>query len=210
MPAEFVPLAEEVGLARDIDEWVLTRVCAQIKAWEMGGMANARVAVNISAIWFGHQEFMQVLHRVLDEYRIAPSSLVIEIVESASLHLGGRSVENMRALHDLGIGVAIDDFGTGYSTLSYLKLPSVNYLKVDKSFVSGLPGNTDDAEIVRATLAISLNLGLTAIAEGVETQEQHDFLLALGCQEAQGFFYARPMSADRIPALMGSPQTSTH
>ncbi|MGA7297949.1 MAG: EAL domain-containing protein [Rhodanobacteraceae bacterium] len=203
MPAEFVPLAEEVGLARDIDEWVLTRVCAQIKAWEMGGMTKARVAVNISAIWFGHQEFMQVLHKVLDEYRISPSSLVIEIVESTSLHLGGRSVDNMRALHDLGIGVAIDDFGTGYSTLSYLKLPSVNYLKVDKSFVAGLPGNTDDAEIVRATLAISLNLGLTAIAEGVETQEQHDFLLALGCQEAQGFFYARPLPADRIPALMG-------
>ena len=202
LPGEYVGLAEEVGLARDIDQWVLSNVCARIQSWEMRGLREPRGAANVSATWFGHEEFMQVLHNVLDDHRITPSNLLIEIVESASLHMGGHTVDNMRKLHELGIGVAIDDFGTGYSTLSYLKLPSVNFLKVDKSFVAGLPDNTDDSEIVRATLAISLNLGLTVIAEGVESRAQHEFLRELGCQEAQGFFYSRPLSAEDVEAVL--------
>lgn len=202
MPDQFVQLAEQMGLAREVDEWVLNRVCAQIKAWDGVGYSHARVAVNISATWFGHEEFMQVIEDVVTRHGISPQSLIIEIVESTALHTGEHTAGNMRKLHELGVGVAIDDFGTGYSTLSYLKLPSVTYLKIDRSFVEGLPDSTDDAEIVRAILAISVNLGLIAIAEGVETRRQHDFLRGLGCREAQGYFYSRPLAAEEIAPLL--------
>jgi EAL domain-containing protein (putative c-di-GMP-specific phosphodiesterase class I) len=146
----------------------------------------------------------------LHSRRLAAHRLLLEITESAMLRLGDDTERTMQTLHSLGIDVAIDDFGTGYSSMAYLKLPAVAYLKIDRSFVTGLPGSANDAAIVEAMLAMSKSLGLTTIAEGIETEAQHDFLLQAGCLEGQGYLYAYPLPAANIERLLcpSHPQTT--
>jgi diguanylate cyclase (GGDEF)-like protein/PAS domain S-box-containing protein len=201
-PAEFIPAAERLGLIRQIDEWVLRATCAQIQRWNALAMPAIRVAVNASASWFGHPAFVESVRRTLHETKVPPQRLLLEITESAILRLGEETERTMHALHALGVGVAIDDFGTGYSSLAYLKLPAVAYLKIDRSFVSGLPHNSNDVAIVEAILALSKSLGLCTIAEGIETEAQHDFLLRAGCAEGQGYLYARPLPNVDIERLL--------
>jgi EAL domain-containing protein (putative c-di-GMP-specific phosphodiesterase class I) len=160
------------------------------------------VAVNVSARWFGHPAFVDGVNRALDLHRVSAKRLLLEITESAMLRLGDDTYRTMQTLHELGIDVAIDDFGTGYSSMAYLKLPAVAYLKIDRSFITGLPGNDNDAAITEAMLAMSRSLGLTTIAEGIETQGQHDFLVRAGCVEGQGYFYSYPLPADEIRVLL--------
>jgi diguanylate cyclase (GGDEF)-like protein/PAS domain S-box-containing protein len=211
MPAEFIPIAESLGLIRRIDEWVLQTACAQIQAWDLAGVPPIRVAVNISARWFGHPAFVDGVSRTLQSRRLSAHRLLLEITESAMLRLGDDTERTMKTLHALGIDVAIDDFGTGYSSMAYLKLPAVAYLKIDRSFVTGLPGSANDAAIVEAMLAMSKSLGLTTIAEGIETEAQHDFLLQAGCVEGQGYLYSYPLAAAKIERLLCpvQPQTTT-
>ena len=210
MPAEFIPIAESLGLIRRIDEWVLQTACAQIQAWDLAGVPPIRVAVNISARWFGHPAFVEGVSRTLHSRRLSVHRLLLEITESAMLRLGDDTERTMKTLHALGIDVAIDDFGTGYSSMAYLKLPAVAYLKIDRSFVTGLPGSANDAAIVEAMLAMSKSLGLTTIAEGIETEAQHDFLLQAGCFEGQGYLYSYPLPAANIERLLcpSHPQTT--
>jgi diguanylate cyclase (GGDEF)-like protein/PAS domain S-box-containing protein len=202
MPAEFIPVAESLGLIRRIDEWVMHAACAQIQAWDRAGVPPIRVAVNVSARWFGHPAFVERVTRTLQSMRIAAQRLVLEITESAMLHLGDDVQRTMQTLATLGIGVAIDDFGTGYSSMSYLKLPAVAHVKIDRSFVTGLPDNANDAAIARAMLAMAQSLGLSAIAEGIETEAQHDFLLRAGCSEGQGYLYAWPLAPKEIERML--------
>ena len=202
MPGEFIPVAESLGMIRRIDEWVLQAACAQIQAWDLAGLPGIRVAVNISARWFGQPAFVEGISRTLQARQIPAQRLLLEITESAMLRLGEDTERTMQMLHTLGIDVAIDDFGTGYSSMSYLKLPAVAYLKIDRSFVVGLPDNGGDAAIAEAMIAMSKSLGLTTIAEGIETEAQHDFLVRAGCVEGQGYLYSYPISPDKIERLL--------
>ncbi|TAL86423.1 MAG: EAL domain-containing protein [Rhodanobacter sp.] len=202
MPAEFIPVAESLGLIRRIDEWVMQTACAQIEAWDQTSMPRIRVAVNVSARWFGHPAFVEAVSRTLQARDLPADRLLLEITESAMLRLGEETQRTMQALHVLGIEVAIDDFGTGYSSMAYLKLPAVAYLKIDRTFITGLPGSTNDAAIAEAMLAMSRSLGLKTIAEGIETEAQHEFLLRAGCIEGQGYLYSYPLEALEIERML--------
>jgi len=202
LPSEFIPVAEGLGLIRRIDEWVMQATCAQIQAWDLAGVPPIRVAVNTSARWLGHPAFIDGIKRALQSHRLAPGRLLLEITESTMLHLGDDIERTMQTLHNLGIEVAVDDFGTGYSSMAYLKLPAVAYLKIDRSFITGLPGDANDAAITQAMLAMARSLGLTTIAEGIETEEQHDFLLRAGCVEGQGYLYSYPLDPREVQQLL--------
>jgi diguanylate cyclase (GGDEF)-like protein/PAS domain S-box-containing protein len=202
LPGEFIPVAEGLGMIRRIDEWVMQATCAQIQAWDLAGVPPIRVAINVSARWFGHPAFVEGVSRTLQSRQLSAHRLLLEITESAMLRLGDDVQRTMETLHVLGIEVAIDDFGTGYSSMAYLKLPAVAYLKIDRSFITGLPGDTNDAAITEAMLAMSKSLGLTTIAEGIETEAQHDFLLRAGCVEGQGYLYSYPLRADEVQHLL--------
>ena len=202
MPGEFIPVAESIGMIHRIDEWVMHAVCAQIRAWDESGLPPIRVALNVSARWFGHPGFIESIRRALHTNAVAPERIVLEITEGAMLRLGDETERTMRALHKLGIGVAIDDFGTGYASMAYLKLPAVAFLKIDRSFVTGLPDNADDVAIIGAMLAMAGSLGLISIAEGIETEEQHQFLLRAGCAEGQGFLYSYPLQPAALERML--------
>lgn len=202
MPVEFIAVAEELGLIRLVDEWVLAAACAQIKAWDSSGMPPIRVAVNVSARWFGHPGFVRSVTRTLQESGIPPDRIVLEITESAMLRLGDGIERTMETLQKNGVAVAIDDFGTGYSSMAYLKLPAVAYLKIDRSFVIGLPQDSNDAAIVKAILAMAQSLALATVAEGIETEEQDKFLRLAGCNEGQGFLYSFPLEPHMVEELL--------
>jgi len=201
-PSEFVPIAENLGIVRQIDQWVMHSVLAKIAEWERAGMPPIRVAINVSANWFGHHAFVEALSRALMETGVAPSRLVLEITESSVLRLGEDTDRIMHRLHEIGVSVAIDDFGMGYSSLVYLKLPAITWLKIDRTFISGLPGDSNDAAIVQAILAIGKSLSLRTIAEGIETEAQRDFLVRAGCIEGQGFLYSQPLEATEIERML--------
>ena len=201
-PAEFIPMAEKLGLIRHVDEWVLQAVARQMRLWDEQGMPPIRVAVNISAGSYGAPHFVEDVRRWLVAEAITPQRVLLEITEGAILRLGDEMERTMNALHALGVGVAIDDFGTGYSSMSYLKLPAIAFLKIDKSFVAGLPGSSHDAAIVEAMLALCKRLGLCAIAEGIETEAQHEFLLRAGCSEGQGYLYARALEVPDVERML--------
>lgn len=200
-PGDFIPLAERMGLIRRIDEWVMREVCRQIAAWDAQGVPPFRVAVNVSASWFGHPGFVETVKETLQPHRFENERILLEITESAILGKGQDIAGTMQALNALGIRLAIDDFGTGYSSLAYLKLPAVSYLKIDGSFIDHLPESENDVAIVKAMLAIARSLGLCPIAEGVESEAQHAFLLRAGCPEAQGYLYSHPISPEEIAAM---------
>lgn len=202
MPGEFIPIAESIGMIHRIDEWVMNAVCAQIHAWDELDMPRIRMAINVSARWFGHPGFIESIRRALQSNHVSPQRIALEITEGAMLRLGEETERTMRALNALGIGVAIDDFGTGYSSMAYLKLPAVVYLKIDRSFITGLPDSANDAAITSAMLAMAGSLGLVTIAEGIETEAQHEFLLNAGCQEGQGFLYSYPLPPAAVEHML--------
>jgi len=208
MPDEFIPIAETLGLIRQIDEWVIHAACAQIRRWDLARMPQIRVAVNVSATWFGHPDFVQSVRDALSASQLSAPRVLLEITEGALLRLGEDTERTMHALHELGVGVAIDDFGTGYSSLTYLKLPAVAYLKIDRSFVRGLPDSSNDVAIVDAMIAMSGSLGLITIAEGIENDAQHAFLTKAGCVEGQGYLYSRPVAAANIERLLSPVNTA--
>ena len=206
MPGEFIPVAESLGLIHRIDEWVMRAVCAQLAAWDQSGMPQIRVALNVSARWFGHAAFVESIKHTLQSNGISPQRILLEITEGAMLKLGEDTERTMRALDALGMAVAIDDFGTGYASMAYLKLPAVKFLKIDRSFVTGLPDSGNDAAITEAILAMAKTLGLCPIAEGIETEAQHEFLLRAGCVEGQGYLYSYPLPAAAIERMLRPKQ----
>ena len=201
-PSEFIPLAENLGLIRTIGEWVLDEACRQSRAWLDAGLPPIRIAVNISASHLRHPRFAERVQAALEKHRCPPATLMIEITESAILRIGERTQQTLDALHALGVGVAVDDFGTGYSSLAYLKLPAIRYIKIDQSFVAGIPHDGNDVAITRAILALAASLNLQPIAEGIETEAQRQFLLDAGCGEGQGYLFAHPMPAAGIERLL--------
>ncbi|WHZ18696.1 MAG: diguanylate cyclase/phosphodiesterase (GGDEF & EAL domains) with PAS/PAC sensor(s) [Rhodanobacteraceae bacterium] len=202
LPGEFIPVAESIGLIHRIDEWVMHAVCAQIRAWDATHVPGIRVALNVSARWLSHPGFVESVRRALHVNGVEPGRIALEITEGAMLRLGEGTERTMCALHSLGIGVAIDDFGTGYASMAYLKLPAVTYLKIDRSFITGLPDNANDAAITGAMLAMAGSLGLITIAEGLENEAQHEFLLRAGCAEGQGYLYSYPLPPAALERML--------
>jgi diguanylate cyclase (GGDEF)-like protein/PAS domain S-box-containing protein len=199
-PAVFVPVAEEIGLIGPISEWVLQTACAQNKRWHDAGLPCV-VSVNISPQQFRGDGLVPLIAGALSDTGMDSRCLEIEITESTVMHAGERMVEMLQAIKNLGVHIAVDDFGTGYSSLSYLKRFPVDRLKVDRSFVQHI-ASADDAVIVRAIIALGHNLGLKVLAEGVETDEQLEFLRMNGCDELQGYYFSRPVSAWQMTKLL--------
>jgi len=197
-PADFIPLAEETGLIVPIGEWVLRTVCEQMSAWHHAGMQAVRVAVNLSACQFRQTMLRQVVRRILDETRVAPEWLELELTESVIMDDIQTSSTVLRDLKKMGIHISMDDFGTGYSSLSLLKRLPLDTLKIDQSFVRDITTDPDDAAIVDAVVSLAHSLRLRVIAEGVETREQLEYLRERGCDEVQGFLYSRPQPAEVI------------
>ncbi|MGB9919817.1 MAG: putative bifunctional diguanylate cyclase/phosphodiesterase [Moorellales bacterium] len=201
LPAEFIRLAEDSGLIIRVDQEVLRLACVQAKTWQQKGY-NLTVAVNLSARHFLREDLVDTITRVLKETGLAPSSLELEITETAAVKSPERTRSMLAELRARGIGIAVDDFGTGYGSLHYLKQFPVNTLKIDRSFVSGLPTNRQDAAIAAAVIALAKNLGCTVVAEGVETPPQLAWLQRLGCDEVQGFLLCRPVPAPELEPLL--------
>lgn len=197
-PATFIPLAEETGLIVPIGEKVLQLVCAQLNSWQSQGISRFPVAVNLSTVQLREEGLATTIRKILMETALDPGALELEITESAIMQESEKAISTLHALRDMGIRITMDDFGTGYSSLSYLKRFPISSLKIDRSFIADVIGNPDDAEIIRAIIAMAHRLRLIVVAEGVETAEQLAFLRREGCNEAQGYFFARPMPAEEF------------
>ncbi|MCU1718874.1 putative bifunctional diguanylate cyclase/phosphodiesterase [Pseudomonas sp. 5P_3.1_Bac2] len=197
-PGEFIPIAEETGLIAAIDAWVLEQACRQMVLWRDQANGLLFVAVNVSSRLFGRGELDQRVAQVLQDTGLDPAFLELEITESAVMDNPKAAQALLERLRDLGIRLAIDDFGTGYSSLARLKRLPVHKLKLDQSFVNGLPHDHDDVAITRSVVALGHSLGLTVLAEGVEHAEQAELLKQLGCDLVQGYFYGRPVPAEHL------------
>ena len=197
-PGSFIPLAEETGLIVPIGEKVLRMACAQVKAWQNQGLPSLPVAVNLSAIQLRNRGLDTMIRDTLRETGLEPGCLELELTESAIMQESERAVTMLQAMKAMGVRITMDDFGTGYSSLSYLKRFPIGSLKIDHSFISEMLGNTDDMEIIRAIIAMAHRLRLKVVAEGVETAEQVEFLRQEGCEEVQGYYFARPMPAEEF------------
>ncbi|MHB8914635.1 MAG: putative bifunctional diguanylate cyclase/phosphodiesterase [Thiobacillus sp.] len=201
-PAQFVPIAEDCGLILSIGRWVLHEACRQAQAWQQAGLRPITVAVNTSAIEFHDPGFLDNVRTTLQETGLAPGCLELELTESVLMRDAESTNRMLHALAKLGVKLTVDDFGTGYSSLSYLRQFPIDTLKIDQSFVNQAPGNTDNAAIVRAVIAMAKSLRLRVIAEGVETSAHHAFLLKENCDEGQGYHLGRPMEADALASLL--------
>lgn len=193
-PAKFIPLAESSGLIEILGTWALRLACHQAKLWQEAGATNFYVSVNVSPRQFKKDGFTELVKKALDESGLAYSSLMLEITEGVLMSDPGKASAILSGLRDAGVKIAIDDFGTGYSSLSYLKKLPLSVLKIDKSFVDDIPKCAEDVAIVSAILSLAAGLGLTVVAEGVEVQEQLEFLKAKGCHLVQGYLTGRPMN----------------
>ena len=215
-PADFVGLSEETGLIVPLGRWVLHEACRQTRQWQLAAPATKlAISVNLSARQLQQPGLVDEIGAVLRETRLDPGALRLEITETVVMHDAPTTLAKLEALKALGVQLAIDDFGTGYSSLGYLKRFPVDTLKIDRSFVKGIGRDVEDSAIVRAVITVAKSLGLSVTAEGIETADQLEQLRTLGCDHGQGYFFAKPMTSDRVPALLvatspwGSRQTET-
>ena len=192
-PGKFIGLAEDTGLILDISAFVMRAACTQTRAWHDSGLGRLRIAVNVSARHFQQRDFLERLVKILDDTRLDPTCLELELTETSIMENTESAVKLLTQIRKLGVKVAIDDFGTGYSSLSYLKHLPIDTVKLDRSFVKGATTDPDDAALVMAIVTLAHHLKLRVIAEGVETDEQVAFLRLLRCDEAQGFLFGKPM-----------------
>ena len=202
LPGQFISIAEERGLIVPIGEWVLREACRQNRAWQDAGLIAVPVGVNVSALQFRQHDFPEQVAAALRDTGLAPGFLELEITESVIMHGAESAIATVRRLKSMGVRLSIDDFGTGYSSLSYLKQFPIDRLKLDQSFVRGLPGNADDLAISSAVLAMAKAMNLKVIAEGVENKAQMDLLFSRHCDELQGYYFARPLPADDLAGFI--------
>ena len=199
-PGDFIPVLEELGLVVDVGDWVLAEACRQLKSWHQAKVRVPKVSVNISARQFSDGQLGTRIANILADTGLPPACLELELTESILMREVDEAMSILDSLKNLGLSIAVDDFGTGYSSLNYLKQFPIDVLKIDRTFVDGLPEGEQDAQIARAIIAMAHSLNLAVIAEGVETQEQLDFLREHGCDEVQGYLFGRPMQANRFEA----------
>ncbi len=207
-PNDFIPLAEETGIIVALGEWVLRTACAQHTAWREAGLPPLRLAVNVSPRQFRDPHFADVVARVLVESRMEAAHLELEITESLIMEDVAQAVTIMHRIRALGVELSIDDFGTGYSSLSSLKNFPVARLKVDRSFIHMLPGQRNDRSIAMAVIALGHQLSMKVVAEGVETEDQRQFLRDSHCDEMQGYQFSRPVAPEEIARMLGGSQGS--
>jgi diguanylate cyclase len=201
-PAEFIPVAEDCGLILPISKWVLGEACRQGRAWMDAGLPQTAIAVNISAMAFRDESFLESVFAILAETGQDPRFLEFELTESVLMKRAESAASVLQKLRARGIRVAVDDFGTGYSSLSYLRKFPIDALKIDQSFVRQITTTPDDTAIVAAVIAMGRSLKLRVIAEGVETREELEFLQALQCDEVQGYYFSRPVVADEFAGML--------
>ena len=208
-PDRFIPLAEESGLILEIGEWAMQEACATLQQWREQGLEDVSVAVNVSAMQLARGHLSDVVARALAGRDIPPHCLQLELTETVIMANAEQNAAMLQAIRDIGVGLAIDDFGTGYSSLSYLKRLPLTTLKIDKEFIGDLTRDADDEAITGAVIAMAHSLGLTVVAEGVETEAQVKFLHDHGCDEIQGYWLARPLRADECATFLHSWATAT-
>lgn len=201
-PLEFIPVAEETGLILNVGDWVLNTVCEQARAWHDSGRGPVGIAVNVSPRQFQQHNVLAQFGAALAKISAYGFNLELEVTEGAAMYDVDQSVKVMRSLREMGVRISIDDFGVGYSSLSCLRLFPLNTLKIDRGFVQGVPRVKDNTAITNAIIGIAHSLGLSVVAEGVETEEQMSFLKDQGCEEAQGYLLGRPMTAKDISAIL--------
>ena len=199
-PGDFIPVIEELGLVVDVGDWVLREASRQLKAWHKAKVRVPKVSVNISARQFSDGQLGTRIANILEESGLPPACLELELTESILMREVNEALQILASLKNLGLSIAVDDFGTGYSSLNYLKQFPIDVLKIDRTFVDGLPEGEQDAQIARAIIAMAHSLNLAVIAEGVETHEQLEFLREHGCDEVQGYLFGRPMPAHQFEA----------
>jgi predicted signal transduction protein with EAL and GGDEF domain len=202
LPAAFIGLAEATGAIVAMGEWVLREACGQVQRWREQGQPHLRAAVNLSVRQLQQVDLVARVQMVLDETGLPAERLEIEITESIAMRSSGRAIDNLRALKAKGVRVSIDDLGTGYSSLSALRLFPIDSLKIDRSFVSGVPHNTDDSAIAAAVIALGQTLGVNVIAEGIERPEQLAFFTEHRCGEWQGYLLASPLTPEQCAGLL--------
>jgi diguanylate cyclase (GGDEF)-like protein len=205
MPDDFIPLSERTGLIVPMGFWALQQVGRDIHTLNAEGLSLGKVGVNLSFRQFQNDYLAKTIQRILSRDQIDTAQIEFELTESSLFSNDEHVKHSIDALSQTGIAFSLDDFGTGYSSFSLLKKLPVNTLKIDRSFITDLPGNSDACEIVKAVIHLAHNLNMAVIAEGVETQEQRDFLIENGCDQAQGFYYSPPVSLPRIISLLDSP-----
>jgi len=201
-PAKFIGLAEDTGMIVEIGDFVMRTACAQTRGWQDQGYGRLRIAVNVSARHFRQANFLDSVVQTLKETRLDPVCLELELTETSIMEDPEAAAELLMRIRNLGARVSIDDFGTGYSSLSYLKRLPIDTVKLDRSFVNGATSDPDDAALVMAIITLAHNLGLKVIAEGVETDEQMNFLRLLRCDEAQGYLFSKPVPGEIFESAM--------
>ena len=200
-PARFIPVAEETGLVLELGRWVLGAACREAAAWP----GTARLAVNVSPVQFELSDVLSQVVEALAEFRLPPERLEIELTEGVFVAGSIEVTDTLNALRKLGVRVALDDFGTGYSSLSYLSKLPVDKLKIDQSFVRGLPHDQTSLAVVDAIIRLGSSLGKIIVAEGIETEEQAMLLARMGCRDGQGFLYSRPIASREMALLLAAP-----
>lgn len=201
-PDEFIGIAEETGLIIEIGKWVLETACKQLVIWQQKNSTPLRMAVNVSLKQLEREGFVEYVEQILRQMKLPAIMLEIEVTESMFLDEDSFSLKLLHCLNDLGVQISMDDFGTGYSNMAYLKKLPINRIKIDRCFVSGIPEDKDGAAIVGVIIDIARHFEIKVIAEGIEEQEQADYLLAQGCDEGQGYLFSRPVPAAEIEKLL--------
>ena len=200
-PIEFIPLAERSGFIGVLGEWVLNEACRQTNEWRQQLGTAIPVAVNLSTVQFQRSDLLDIIRRAVKQHQIAPGALELEVTESILMADIERTFGIMQQLKALGIRISIDDFGTGYSSLAYLKKFDADVLKIDRTFVSEMENNSNDRAIINAVISMAQNLDYHVIAEGVESREQYDLLMEMGCYAIQGYWFSRPLTADNFASF---------
>jgi EAL domain-containing protein (putative c-di-GMP-specific phosphodiesterase class I) len=200
LPEAFIEVAERTGLVGAVDAWVLETACKQLATWrrQVPHLEQLTVAVNVSPVELADASLSARILSVLGDTGLPPSALCLEVTETTLMKDPPAAVRLLTELTELGVLVAIDDFGTGYSSLAYLRQLPAHTLKIDRAFVRGLPHQAGDSAVVTAIVGLATALGLRTVAEGVETQGQVDLLRDLGCHEAQGYYFSRPVTAEAL------------
>jgi len=201
-PDKFIPLAESTGLIIELDRYVMRTAMTQIVQWHKEGLTPGILAMNLAVKQLEREDFLSIFKELMDETNCKPELLELEVTEGQIMMHPEEAIVKLKEISDLGIELAVDDFGTGYSSLAYLKRLPIDKLKIDQAFIHDLPDDEEDAGITKAVIALAKSLNLKVIAEGVETEEQRDFLVKNGCENIQGYFYSKPVSANEFENIL--------